>query len=185
MHDVSGRFVKMFGLRPRDRFSRLLAAAAAATALGVATAASAGAPVAVTSVLTFEEQVVMPGAFAVSTTGLRGDRNTCSFPVTFSATRTRTDTTFDNGDVKIHSEVRATRAANGHTAAESDMFNAFIDHADPSNWKVTGRFAQTFLDGDLIYLQSGKLNSPVRGAVDDPHPGPMGILPNICDILSE
>jgi hypothetical protein len=185
MHCVSVRLVNMLGRHSCDTFRRLLGAAAAATILSVATAASADAPVAVTSVLTFEEQVVMPGAFAVSTTGLRGDRNTCSFPVTFSASRTRTDTTFDNGDVKIHSEVHATRAANGHTAAESDMFNAFIDHTDPSNWKVTGRFAQMFLDGDLIYLQSGKLNSPVRGAVDDPHPGPMGVLPNICGILSE
>ena len=185
MHCVSVRLVKMFGLHPRDVSRLWLGAAAAGTALAVATAVSADAPVAETTVLTFEEQVVMPGAFAVSTTGLNGERNTCSFPVTFSAMRTRTDTTFDNGDMKIHSEIHATRAANGHTAGESDMFNAFIDHTDPSNWKVTGRFAQMFLDGELIYLQSGKLNSPVRGAVDDPHPGPMGVLPNTCDILSE
>lgn len=185
MHCATVRVVKMFGLLSREVSRLLLGAAAAGTALAVATAVSADAPVAVTNVLTFEEQVVMPGAFAVSTTGLNGELNRCSFPVTFSATRTRTDTTFDNGDVKIHSEVHATRAANGHTAAESDMFNAFIDHTDPSNWKVTGRFAQMFLDGDLIYLQSGKLISPVRGAVDDPHPGPKGVLPNTCDILSE
>jgi len=185
MHRLSVTLVRMFGIQPRDVSRLLLGVAGAGMALALATAASADAPVAVTSVLTFEEQVVMPGAFAVSTTGLKGERNACSFPVTFSATRNRTDTTFDNGDVKIHSDVRAIRVANGHTAVESDMFSAFIDHTDPSNWTVTGRFAQMFLDGDLIYLQSGKLNSPVRGAVDDPHPGPMGAVPNICDILSE
>jgi len=101
--------------------------------LVVGAVASADAPVVVTNVLTFEEQVVAPGAMAVATNGStnEGAANRCPFPITFSAHDTRTDKMFDNGDIKRHIEKNILRQANGHTASETDVIEVFIDHADP------------------------------------------------------
>jgi hypothetical protein len=113
------------------------------------------------------------------------DVNRCSFPITFSAQHIQTDKTFDNGDKKSHIEEHITRQANGHTASESDMLEVFIDHTDPLNWRIDGRFSQMFLDGKLIWLESGQLSMPGDGTIVDPHPGPKGAVPDLCAILSQ
>ena len=67
----------------------------------------------------------------------------------------------------------------------NDSSGVFIDHADPINWKITGRFGQVFLDGKLIYLQSGLISyDPVTDTLADPHPGPMSVFPDVCTILA-
>jgi hypothetical protein len=159
----------------------------AGVALVLTAAASANAPVVVTTVVTFEEQLVAPGETPVATDGFKAvrDVNKCSFPITFSAQHTRTDKTFDNGDTKSHIEEHVTRQANGHTASETDMYEVFIDHTDLLNWKITGRFRQMFLDGKLIWLQSGQLSMPGDDTIVDPHPGPKGAWPDFCAILSQ
>jgi hypothetical protein len=159
----------------------------AGVALVLTAVASASGPVVVTTVVTFEEQLVAPRETPVATDGSKPlrDVNTCLFPITFSAQHIRTDKTFDNGDTKRHIEEHITRQANGHTASETDMMEVFIDHADPLNWKITGRFGQMFLDGKLIWLESGQLSMPGSGSIVDPHPGPKGALPDLCAILSQ
>jgi hypothetical protein len=148
----------------------LLTALAVAAALTTAATAAAAAPITSTSVLHL-------GPFA--------DTDTCSFPITTTVDRTRTTTTFDNGDVKRHVDVTVVQTANGHTAVETDVWNVFIDHADPTAWKLTGRFGQLFLDGRLIYLQSGLIGfDPLTGDLTDPHVGPAGVYPDACTILA-
>ena len=67
---------------------------------------------------------------------------------------------------------------------ETDNWNVFIDHTNPTAWTLTGRFGQIFLDGRLIYLQSGLIGfDPLTGALSDPHPGPNGTYPDTCTIL--
>jgi hypothetical protein len=113
------------------------------------------------------------------------DADTCGFPLTTTVDRIRTVTTFDNGDVKRKIELTVVQTANGHTAIESDVWNVFIDHADPTAWKLTGRFGQIFLDGELIYLQSGLIGFyPITGDLSDLHPGPMGAYPDVCTALA-
>ncbi len=113
------------------------------------------------------------------------DTDTCSFPITTTVDRARTTTTFDNGDVKRHVDLTVVQTANGHTAVETDAWNVFIDHTDPAAWTLTGRFGQLFLDGRLIYLQSGLIGGdPFTGVLTDPHPGPAGTYPDSCTILA-
>jgi hypothetical protein len=113
------------------------------------------------------------------------DTDTCSFPIATKVDQTRTITTFDNGDVIRHVTLTAVLTANGHTAIETDTFDVFIDHSDPSNWKITGRFTQIHLDGRLITLQSGLISfDPSTGELTDPHPGPAGTIPDDCTILA-
>jgi hypothetical protein len=148
----------------------LLAALVAGIALVAAAPALADAPVKTTNVLHL-------GPFV--------DDETCAFPITFTVDRTRTVTTFANGDSTRHVDLTVVQTANGHTAIETDKFDVFIDHADPTNWKITGRFGQTFLDGKLIYLQSGLISyNPVTDTLADPHPGPMSVVPDACTILA-
>ena len=147
----------------------LIMALAVAAALATAGAAAAAAPTTSTNVL-------HPGPFA--------DTDTCSFPITTTVDQTRETTTFDNGDVKRHVYLTVVQTANGHTAIETDIWNVFIDHTDPTAWKLTGRFGQIFLDGHLVYLQSGLINfDPLNGLLTDPHPGPSGTYPDTCAIL--
>jgi hypothetical protein len=165
----------------------LCAALLASVALVAAVPASADAPDFSTDVLQLLPQIVDPGEEAVSTDGREEGLNTCSFPILFYAYRTHDITTFANGDVRIHIDKRIWRQANGHTAYESDVFNVFIDHTDPTNWKVTGQYGQMTLDGKLIWLESGLLSTPPHGEdvpVTDPHPGPLGTFPDLCAILS-
>lgn len=133
-----------------------------------------------------------PAAAAAPTTstnvlhlGPLADTDTCSFPITFTVDRTRTTTTFENGDVKRHVDLTVVQNANGHTAIETDAWNVFIDHADPATWKLSGRFGQIFLDGRLIYIQSGVIGfDPLTGDLSDPHVGPAGVYPDTCTILA-
>jgi hypothetical protein len=113
------------------------------------------------------------------------DIDTCSFPITTTVDQTRTTTTFDNGDVKRHVDLIVVQTANGHSAVETDVWNVFVDHADPAAWKLTGRFGQLFLDGRLIYLQSGLIGfDRFTGVLTDPHLGPAGTYPDDCAILA-
>jgi len=142
---------------------------AAAAALAAGTAAAA-APSTTTNTLHL-------GPFA--------DTDTCSFPITTTVDQTRTITTFDNGDVKRHIDLTVAQTANGHTAVETDIWNVFIDHTEPAAWTLTGRFGQIFLDGRLIYLQSGLISfKPLTGELTDLHPGPAGTYPDDCPILA-
>lgn len=60
----------------------------------------------------------------------------------------------------------------------------FADRADPANWKLIGRVGQIFLDGKLVYLQSGLISYDVANDVlTDPHVGPMGVQPDACTLL--
>jgi hypothetical protein len=148
----------------------LISVLAIATALAGASSAAAAAPTTTTDSLHL---------------GLFADTDTCSFPITTTVDQTRTTTTFDNGDVKRHVTVTALQTANGHTAVETDTFDVFIDHSDPTDWKITGRFAQIHLDGRLLTLQSGLISfDPTIGVLTDPHPGPLGSTPDSCAILA-
>jgi hypothetical protein len=148
----------------------LITALAVAAALTTAGTAAAAAPATSTAVLHL-------GPFA--------DTDTCSFLIATTVDQTRTTTTFDNGDVKRHVDLTVAQTANGHTAVETDTWNVFIDHTDPTAWKLTGRFGQIFLDGQLIYLQSGLIGfNPVTGDLTDPHVGPAGVYPDDCRILA-
>jgi hypothetical protein len=113
------------------------------------------------------------------------DTDTCSFPITTTVDRTRTITSFENGDVTRHIDLTVVQTANGHSAIETDVWNVFINHTDPSAWTLTGRFGQIFLDGRLIYLQSGLIGfDPFTGELTDPHAGPAGTYPDVCTILA-
>ena len=148
----------------------ILAALVAGIALIAAAPALADAPVKTTSVFHLGPLV---------------DDETCPFPITFTVDRTRTVLRLANGDAIRHVDLRVVQVANGHTAIETDRFDVFVDHADPNNWKITGRFGQIFLDGDLIYLQSGLISyNPVTDTLADPHPGPLSVFPNACTILA-
>ena len=148
----------------------LMTALAVAAALTTPGTAAAAAPTTSTAVLHL-------GPFA--------DTDTCNFPITTTVDQIRTTTSFDNGDVKRHVDLTVVQTANGHTAVETDTWNVFIDHTDPTAWKLTGRFGQIFLDGQLIYLQSGLIGfNPVTGDLTDPHVGPAGIYPDDCRILA-
>ena len=148
----------------------MISVLAIAAALAVASSAAAAAPTTSTNTLHL-------GPFA--------DTDTCNFPITATVDRTRTITTFDNGDVKRHIDLTVVQTANGHTAVETDIWNVFIDHTDPTAWTLTGRFGQIFLDGRLIYLQSGLIGyDPFTGELTDPHPGPAGAYPDSCAILA-
>jgi hypothetical protein len=48
--------------------------------------------------------------------------------------------------------------ANGHTASEKDTFEVFVSYTDSQTSKITGRFRQMFLGGQLIWLISGQLS---------------------------
>jgi hypothetical protein len=186
MRNMFVRVVETATARAHRALKGFQVALGVGVALVLSVAASADAPVVVATVITFEEQLVAPGETPVATDGSKPLRegNTCSFPITFSALHARTDKTFDNGNTKSHVEVHVTRQANGHTASESDTYEVFIDQADPLNWKITGRFGQMFLDGELIWLQSGQLSMPGNGTLVDPRPGPKGAVPDLCAILS-
>jgi len=148
----------------------ILAALVAGSALIAATPALADAPVKTTSLFHLGPLV---------------DDETCAFPITFTVDRTRTVLTLANGDAIRHVDLTVVQVANGHTAIETDRFDVFLDHADPNNWKITGRFGRIFLDGNLIYLQSGLISyNPVADTLADPHPGPMSVFPDVCTILA-
>jgi hypothetical protein len=88
------------------------------------------------------------------------------------------------GDAKRKIQLEVTTAGNGHIAVESDEWNVFVDHTAPTDRKLTGRFGQIFLDGKLVYLQSGLISYDVANDVlTDPHPGPMGVQPDACTLL--
>lgn len=147
----------------------LITALAVAAALVAAGTAAAAAPSTTTSTLHLD--------FV--------DTDTCSFAISTTVDQTRTITTFDNGDVKRHIDLTVVQTANGHTAIETDIWNVFIDHTDPTAWKLTGRFGQIFLDGHLIYLQSGLIGyDPSTGELTDPQAGPAGTYPDDCAVLA-
>ena len=113
------------------------------------------------------------------------DDETCSFPITVTVERVATTTTFANGDWKRHVDLTVVQTANGHTAVETDKWDIFVDHLDPDNWKMTGRYGQAFLDGKLLYLQSGLIGyNDATETLTDPQPGPNGAVPDPCVILA-
>ena len=143
----------------------------------VAVAALAGAGIAAAAAPNTTTNTLHLGPFA--------DTDTCDFPITTTVDQTRIITTFDNGDVKRHVDLTVVQTANGHTAIETDVWNVFVDHTDPTAWKLTGRFGQLFLDGRLIYLQSGLIRfDPLTGELTDAHLGPAGTYPDDCTILA-
>ena len=113
------------------------------------------------------------------------DTETCGFQISVTVDAARRTETFSNGDVARHANLTVTQTANGHTEVETDVFDVFISAADPTNWKITGRFGQVRVDGKLVYLQSGLIAyDPVADTLGDPHLGPMGIPPDPCQALS-
>ena len=148
----------------------LIATLAAGAVLVVAGPALANAPTTTTNVLHLGPEI---------------DDETCQFPITVTVDRTRTTTTFENGDVRRRVDLTVVQTANGHTTTETDTWNIFIDHTTPDTWKLTGRFGQIFLDGRLVYLQSGLISyDPNTDTLTDPHAGPNGTYPDVCAILA-
>ena len=138
-------------------------------AIAIAAPAAADAPTRTTSVLSF-------GPFI--------DEETCAFPLSVSVERTRTTTTFANGDVKRHVQLLVTTSANGNTLVESDSYNVFVDHANLTLWVITGRFGQFRVDGGgPVVVQSGRiLYDLATDTLLDPHPH--GQTPDPCTALA-
>ena len=113
------------------------------------------------------------------------DTDSCAFAINLTVDRSRTTTTFSNGDITRHVDLTVDQRANGHDLLETDRWNVFIPADDPTDWKLTGRFTQVWLDGRLISVQSGFLGFDAEtGEVTDPHPGPLGAYPDACAALA-
>ena len=150
---------------------------AVATALFVAVPAGASAPDKETSHTTFS--AIDEEASAA-----------CGFDVQFSLDRTRTVTTFANGDVKRHTHLILTWAANGKTIVENATFNVMIENGS-ATWTIVGAFVHQRMKGEgTIVLVSGKvLFDATTGELVDLHPGPRAAddaaaLEQVCDLLA-
>src|SRR5215207_10561607 len=108
------------------RLSYLILLPATATlALVVAAPAAADAP-------TIERSTVTFGPFV--------DDETCTFPFSVTVERTRTTITYENGDIKRHTDLIVTASANGKTLVQRNSFNVFIDADSPTQWVISGVF---------------------------------------------
>jgi hypothetical protein len=148
----------------------LLLLPALAAALLLAAPAAANAPTKEASTVTF-------GPFV--------DDETCAFPFTVTVERTRMTTYFDNGDIKRHTELIVKSSANGKTVVGRNAFNVFIDADSPTEWVITGVFEKAQLNGRTLWLQSGRLVYDLEtDELTDPHPGPLGEAPDVCELLA-
>ena len=104
------------------------------------------------------------------------DDETCSFPIAVTLDRTRTTTTFENGDRQLHVRLIVTMSANGKTWTDRDAFNIFISAASPDTWEIVGAFTHTrATDNGTIFLESGRILYNVKtDTVTDAHAGPHG-----------
>jgi hypothetical protein len=103
------------------------------------------------------------------------DDETCAFPLDGMLQRSRTTTTFDNGDVKRHIDLVLTMRANGKTWVERDAYNVFIA-AGSDVWDITGDFTHTRVSGaGTVLLQTGRIAYDAEtDTIVDPQPGPHG-----------
>jgi len=151
----------------------LLPLLAALAALIIAAPAASQAPTKVISTVTFGPIV---------------DDESCSFPLTATVERTRTTLTFADGDIKRHTELVVTVAANGKTLIDRDHYNVLIDSDSPDVWVITGSFTHARLQGDgTIALQSGRIvYDPQTDTITDLHPGPhpTRLEDVVCDALA-
>lgn len=142
--------------------ARLLAALTlTAAALVAAAPATAGPPSRTTSVLILGPEVV---------------EGVCDFAFTQTVERTRTTTTFENGDVRRHVELIVSTSANGRTWIDRGAYNVFVAAASPTLWVITGAFTHTRAAAEgTILLQSGRILYDLEAdRVVDPHEGPHG-----------
>ena len=113
------------------------------------------------------------------------DEEECGFPIDVTVERTRRTTYYANGDVKRHTQLIVTSSANGKTIVSRTSFNVFIDADSPTEWVITGAFEKSQLHGRTIWLQSGRLVYDLEAdTVLDPHPGPLGARPDVCELLA-
>ena len=104
------------------------------------------------------------------------DDETCAFPIDVTLERSRSTTTFANGDVQRHVKLIVTSSANGKVWVDRDAFAIFIPAATPDQWTIVGEFTHTRVTGDgTILMQSGRLAyNAATDTVTDLHPGPHG-----------
>jgi hypothetical protein len=113
------------------------------------------------------------------------DDVSCAFPIAVSVDANRKTTTYSNQDVTRHVILAVVQTANGHSDVETDIFDVFISASDPTDWKITGRFGQVRVDGKLVYVQSGLISyDSLTNTLGDPHPGPLGSIPDPCTALA-
>ncbi len=154
---------------PRLTYALLLPVLAAVT-LVVAAPAAADAP-------TIERSTVTFGPFV--------DDETCTFPFSQTVERTRTTITYENGDIKRHTDLTVTASANGKTEIQRNSYNVFIDADSPTQWVITGVFEKAQLHGRTLWLESGRLVYDLEAdQVNDPHPGPLAEPPDVCQLLA-
>jgi hypothetical protein len=112
------------------------------------------------------------------------DDETCAFPFDVTVDRTRTVTTFANGDVKRHTELIVTFSTSGATIVDRASFNVFVSADSTDVWVITGTFFHPQLKGEgTLYVQSGRLLYDVAAdqVIDAHH---HGSYPNVCAALS-
>jgi len=148
----------------------LLSPVLVAAALAAAAPAAADAP-------TIERSTVTFGPFV--------DDETCTFPFSQTVERTRTTITYENGDIKRHTDLIVTASANGKTLVQRNSFNVFIDADSPTQWVINGVFEKAQLHGRTLWLESGRLVYDLEAdQVNDPHPGPLAEPPDVCQLLA-
>jgi hypothetical protein len=141
-----------------------------AVALVVAAPAAADAP-------TIERSTVTFGPFV--------DDETCAFPFSQTVERTRTTITYENGDIKRHTDLIVTASANGKTEIQRNSYYVFIDADSPTQWVITGVFEKAQLHGRTLWLQSGRLVYDLEAdQVIDSHPGPLAEPADVCQLLA-
>jgi hypothetical protein len=147
----------------------LLLPAFTAVALVLAAPAAADAP-------TIERSTVTFGPFV--------DDETCAFPFSQTVERTRTTITYENGDIKRHTDLIVTASANGKTEIQRNSYNVFIDADSPTQWVITGVFEKAQLHGRTLWLQSGRLVYDLEtDQVGDAHPGPLAEPADTCQLI--
>jgi hypothetical protein len=104
------------------------------------------------------------------------DDGTCRFPIAVTVERTRTTTTFENGDQQRHVQLLVTSTAHGNTWSDRDAYVVFIDADAPTRWTIVGAFTHTVVAGTgTIFLQAGRiLYDLTTDTITDLHPGPHG-----------
>jgi hypothetical protein len=113
------------------------------------------------------------------------DEELCAFPVTTVVERTRRTIRFADGDVRRHTQLIVTSAANGPTVVDRASFNVVMPSGS-STWIITGAFVHVVDPGaGTVALQSGRLLYDVDDdQLLDAHPSPMGADAPICDLLA-
>lgn len=112
------------------------------------------------------------------------DDETCSFPFTVTVERTRRTISYEDGDIKRHTDLIVTASANGQTVVQRNSFNVFIDADSPTQWVITGVFEKAQLHGRTLWLVSGRLLYDFEAdQVIDAQPGPLAEQPDICELL--